>query len=105
MSRLWVCTCSPAAMGRLAKPMIWLYRRTGSPCAMARIAILWPGGIRPRTLTCSTRLPPRGWGRAVTTAAAGWGRVGGEELGAGDEDVVGGMQADAGSHHGSIHGQ
>ena len=29
-----VLPCSPAAMGRLAKPMIWLYRRTGSPAVM-----------------------------------------------------------------------
>ena len=37
--------------------MIWAYLKTGAPFGIATVAILWPRGIRVRTVTPSTVLP------------------------------------------------
>src|SRR5512140_2393206 len=57
--------------------MIWLYRRTGSPTAIARVATLWPGGTRPTMVTSSSSsfVPPTSCWRAMTTSSAGCSRI------------------------------
>src|SRR5689334_17984636 len=64
-------------MSCLAKPITWLYRRTGSPARIARTHTLWPGGTRPATVTpsASSRVPPTSCRRAMTTLSAGWMRM------------------------------
>jgi hypothetical protein len=76
MTQLWVWTCVPGAMSSVAKPMIWLYLRSGSPCFTARVRILWPGGTRVAAATSpSTLVPARMSMRATTTLSAGCSRM------------------------------
>jgi hypothetical protein len=42
---------------------------------MARIATLWPGGIRPRTATFFDERAAQQLARAMTTSSAGWSRM------------------------------
>src|SRR3954471_6530329 len=66
MPRLWVWTCSPAAIGAVATPMTWPYFRIGAPAARSRTATLCPRGTpgRSRRATatsspgCSSRVSP-----------------------------------------------
>src|SRR3954470_24116355 len=66
MPRLWVWTCSPAAIGAVATPMTWPYFRIGAPSARSRTATLCPRGTpgRSRNATatsssgCSSRVSP-----------------------------------------------
>ena len=46
---------------------------SGAPAAIARVATLWPGGIRPTTVmpSLSMRVPPTSWRRAMTTSSLG----------------------------------
>ena len=53
MLQLCSCTQSPAAIGWLAKPMIWPNFMTGSPAAIGFAASLWPNGMRWRVSTPS----------------------------------------------------
>src|SRR6478609_4702445 len=44
---------------------------------MARVATLWPGGIRPLMVTFSAWVPPTSCERAMRTSSAGWRRMNG----------------------------
>src|ERR671913_1365704 len=75
MLQLWTCTCSPAPMSRVAKPMIWSNLRTGLPAGIGRVATLCPAGMR-----CVAASPPSPSGcapgrmstRATTTLSLGF---------------------------------
>src|SRR5882757_3726515 len=76
MTQLCVWICSPASRSSVAKPMIWLYLRSGSPFFTARVRILWPGGTRVAATTSpSTLVPGRMSMRATTTLSAGCSRM------------------------------
>src|SRR6266508_4623376 len=76
MTQLCVWMCAPGARSSVAKPMIWLYLRSGSPCFTARVRILCPGGTRVADATSpSTLVPGRMSMRATTTLSAGCSRM------------------------------
>src|ERR1035437_998990 len=65
------CTNVPGAMSAAAKPIVTLYLRMGSPCLMARAAILWPEGTWLRQGSPSPSLAPIStFERAITTLSA-----------------------------------
>src|SRR6185436_9128392 len=68
--------CVPGGRSSVAKPMIWLYLRSGSPFFTARVRILWPGGTRLSVLTSpSTLVLGRMSMRATTTLSLGCRRM------------------------------
>src|SRR3954451_7218135 len=68
--------CVPGGRSSVAKPMIWLYLRSGSPFFTARVRILWPGGTRVNAATSpSTVVLGRMSMRATTTLSLGCRRM------------------------------
>src|SRR5664279_5640957 len=75
MPRLWVCTCAPAAMSWLARPMDWPYLCTTEPAGRSRTASLWPRGTSPGStstrVAVSSRAPPCSSPVATATSSSG----------------------------------
>jgi hypothetical protein len=68
-ARLCVCTCWPGAMSLRGAADDLVVAPHRWPAAMARVAILWPGGTRPATVMPSSAItvPPSSCRRAMTT--------------------------------------
>src|SRR5690606_6602206 len=75
LATLWACTCSPAAMSALARPIAWPYLTTASPAAIGASATLWPSGTGVRTAitlpSASTRSPAPSSSSALATLSRG----------------------------------